>query len=500
MNLPNDFKIQMQSLLGDEYTDFFNSYKQENHYSLRVNTLKGKTDDFLHQSGFDLEPVLWCDSGFYYQNSQRPGKSSLHHAGAFYIQEASAMAVVEAAEIQKGDKVLDLCAAPGGKSTHIACKLEGSGILISNEIVPQRAKILSQNIERMGIKNAVVTNENPKKLEKAFPSFFDKIIVDAPCSGEGMFRKDPACIEQWSLEQTEVCADRQKLILESAHKMLAEGGILVYSTCTFSPLENEMTISAFLEDHKEYSLIKPCVHKYFTPGYTDFPSSEITESYKKEPNQALPQEENFTDKYSLQPPQQRSYSKFGFSGVKLRQDINRTMRLFPHKIKGEGHFIAVLQKGETSEKSKKINYIKTVSDKKLLKPFFEFQDKFLNISFGNFVLFGDNLYSIPQNTPNLDGVKVLRAGLHLGQIIKNRFEPSHALAMALKPPQAKQYLSLPSDSEEIISYLKGNVLENKNDFKSWCLVCSGEYSTGWVKAVDNQLKNHYPKGLRILSV
>ena len=456
MVLPQDFKDKMQRLLKGDFDEFLKGYDKDNFYSLRINTLKADIETVLNKKLFSFSPVNWCPTGFYYPGDERPGRHSYHHAGVFYIQEASAMAVVECADIQHGQKVLDLCAAPGGKSTQIAAKLGGTGLQVSNEIVPNRAKILSQNIERMGITNAVVTNESPEKLEKVFPDFFDRIIVDAPCSGEGMFRKDPQVAKEWSLSQVEVCANRQGHILESAHKMLAENGIMVYSTCTFSPEENEMAVEKFISDHPEYVLVKPEVHKYFTAGIPDWSESK-------------------------------------------NPDLEMTMHLFPHKIDGEGHFIAVLKK--TAGNASKVKTAKNTADKKLLQPYFDFEKKFLkDISFDNFTLFGENLYAMPADTPDLSKVKVLRCGLHLGEIKKGRFEPSHSLAMALKKENVKQFASYPCDSDEMLSYLKGETLNTDEDIKGWCLVCTDGYSVGWAKVTDGTMKNHYPKGLRIMAV
>ena len=454
MVLPQDFKDKMQSLLKDEFDDFLKGYEKDNFYSLRINTLKAASKDVMDKNIFDFTPVKWCPTGYYYPGNQRPGRHSYHHAGVFYIQEASAMSVAECADIHPGEKVLDLCAAPGGKSTQLAAKLNGQGILVSNEIVPNRAKILSQNMERMGVKNAVVTNESPEKLEKYFKNYFDKIVVDAPCSGEGMFRKEPAVVNEWSLAQVDVCANRQSHILESAHKMLAGGGLIVYSTCTFSPEENEMTVDSFLQKHPEYILVKPEIHSHFSAGVPAWCESQNTE-------------------------------------------LAKTMRLFPHKIDGEGHYVAVFQK--TNGESCKVKTAKAVTDKKLLQPYFDFEKKFLkNISFDNFALFGENLYSMPQDCPDLSGVKVLRCGLHLGEIKKGRFEPSHSLAMALKKDDVKQYVDYLCDSDEILRYLKGEALDIAEDYKGWCLVCTDGYSVGWAKVSDGTAKNHYPKGLRIM--
>lgn len=451
--LPKLFCEKMQILLQGEYPDFISGYDKENHCSLRVNTLKADRETFEKENPFLLEKVAWRESGYYYDSSARPGRHPYHHAGVYYIQEASAMAPVAAAEIKEGEKVLDLCAAPGGKSTQAACALGGTGLLIANEIVPSRAKILSGNIERMGIKNAVVLNENPANLEKYFPSFFDKIIVDAPCSGEGMFRKDDTAINEWSLKQVEVCANRQSLILRSAHKMLAPGGRIIYSTCTFSPEENEMTVARFMDKYPEYTIVRPKVHEFFSPGRPEWADGN--------------------------------------------PKLADTMRLFPHRLKGEGHYVAVLQKngGET----KKIKYAQTVTDKKLLDEWYKFEKTTLkDVKFGNFRLFGNTLYSMPDNTPDFSKLKVLRPGLQLGEIKKGRFEPAHSLAMALKPNQVKECENLALSDERVEKYLSGNEISTDNGSRGWRLVAVNGYSLGWGKSDGNVIKNHYPKGLRIM--
>ena len=254
MNLPEKFLERMKCDLATEYDAFVKSYDDEPAIALRVNLLKLSVDDFLKTVDFCGENVAWCESGFYYEGKKGNHPSSL--AGLFYSQEPSAMITAETIDIKEGDKVLDLCAAPGGKSTQLAAKLNGTGLLVSNEVVPQRAKILCENIERMGIKNAVVTNMYPEKMESYFYEFFDKIVVDAPCSGEGMFRKDEVAVQEWSLEHTHSCAQRQLSILDSAYKMLAPGGQLVYSTCTFASIENEDVAKTFEEKYDDINLLK----------------------------------------------------------------------------------------------------------------------------------------------------------------------------------------------------------------------------------------------------
>ncbi|MBQ5325856.1 MAG: RsmB/NOP family class I SAM-dependent RNA methyltransferase [Oscillospiraceae bacterium] len=453
MKLPQQFCEKMQALLKDEYDDFITGYENDNYYSLRVNTLKADTEAFYSENLFSLEKVDWCRTGFYYDNATRPGRHAYHHAGVYYIQEASAMAPARAAEIQPGDKVLDLCAAPGGKSSQAAAALMGTGLLVSNEIVASRAKILSGNMERMGVKNAVVLNHSPRELERHFPYFFDKIIVDAPCSGEGMFRKEAAVVNEWSQRQVEVCANRQSHILESAAKMLAPGGKIIYSTCTFSPEENEMMVARFLARHSEFTTVRPQIYSHFSPGRPDWADGNPR--------------------------------------------LVDTMRLFPHRLKGEGHYVAVLQKngGETG----RVKYAKTVNDKKALADWYKFAKETLqDIQFDNFVLFGTNLYSLPDNTPDFSKLKVLRAGLHLGEIKKGRFEPSHSLAAALRAEQAVNVENLSLDDERLEKYLMGQEIETENPARGWRLITVGGYSLGWGKCDGNVIKNHYPKGLRIM--
>lgn len=453
MNLPKDFLEKMQKLLGKEYEDFLKSYEQDSKQGLRVNPLKISVAEFLEKTPFKLKKIPWLEEGFYYRKKDAPGKHSYHEAGLYYIQEPSAMAVGEIVDAKPGEKILDLCAAPGGKTTHIAAKMKQQGLLLANEIHPTRAKILSENIERMGIKNTVVTNETPEYLSKRFPNYFDRILVDAPCSGEGMFRKNPKACLHWSLENVRFCAKRQLDILKSAEKMLRPGGILVYSTCTFSPEENEGVISSFLKLYPNFEIEKVKAYRNFDRGRIDWIRDKI-------------------------------------------KNIENTIRIWPHKVKGEGHFIAVLRKIDGKKGPNKFKYAETLSDQKLLKDYFQFAKEYLlDIPDGKYVLFGNQLYIIPKDMLSLEKLKVVRPGWHLGTIKKNRFKPSHALALSLKGEQVKYKLNLEGNSREIISYLKGETLEMKGP-KGWYLVEVDGYSIGWGKLADNILKNHYPKGLR----
>lgn len=471
MQLPELFEKKMKGLLGAEYDEFRRSYGKERRQALRVNPAKLSAAEMKERSPFTLEPVPWAKNGFYYGAEDRPGRHPWHEAGVYYIQEPSAMSVAELAGVQPGERVLDLCAAPGGKSTQLAAALEGRGLLVSNEIHPVRAKILASNVERMGIPNAVVTNEPPERLSSHFPAFFDRIVVDAPCSGEGMFRKNEVACEEWSPENVQLCADRQDGILECAARMLVPGGRLVYSTCTFAPAENEGSISRFLAKHEEFEIVP-------------------------------------IDKKALGIPE-------GCDGIpgcveNPAPGIEGTLRLWPHKLKGEGHYAAVLQKkGKLPEGYQPVcatGTEKGIPAKNLAKDWAEYfafaKETFSEKLMGEaglctagegFLAFGDNLYRMPERMPGVKGLKVLRPGLHLGTLKKNRFEPAHALALALCPKDVKHVWNL--SVEEAAAYLKGQTFSAEGE-KGWYLICVDDISLGWGKLAGGIMKNHYPKGLR----
>lgn len=437
--LPSAFCERMQRLLGSEYGDFLASYELPRNTGLRYNPLKGVAPVLP----FCGDAIPWAKNGFYLHPDSRPGLHPYHDAGVYYLQEPSAMAPAELLDAQPGEKVLDLCAAPGGKSTQIAAMMQGEGLFVCNEIQPKRAKILSSNIERMGISNALVLNEHPAKLAERFSAYFDRILVDAPCSGEGMFRKEDAAVTDWSEETVRMCANRQLEILNSAAKMLSSGGRLVYSTCTFAPEENEGVISRFLEQNADFS-IEFVDAPHFSAGRPDWVD-------------------------------------------RPGKNIEHTFRLFPHKLRGEGHFAAVLRRSET--KGCAVVPEKTFPIPPAICEFIE--EHHLPIS-GNVITFGETCYLAPENLPCLRGLKVLRVGLELGDLRKGRFIPSHALALWLK--DFTNRISFAADSAEISAYLRGETLHA--ELSGWVLVCVDGYSLGWAKAADGILKNHYPKGLR----
>ena len=477
MNLPIEFEKKMKAFLGNEWDDFLYSYDNNRFQALRFNTLKVQSPEERMRILKTLKissdkKVSWANEAYYFDENVRPGKHPYHEMGLYYIQEPSAMSAAALLAPKPGMRVLDLCAAPGGKSTQLATYLGDSGLLVSNEINTQRSRILSQNIERMGIKNAIVTNEDSFVLASHFPGFFNAIQVDAPCSGEGMFRKLPEAIEQWSMENVAICASRQKEILDNAAVMLKPGGVIVYSTCTFSKEENEDVIEYFLKRHPDFTL-------------------------------------------------------------------EEMERFWPHKVDGEGHFVAKLvRRGSVNElgadydvcedscnkvedtglkadrKTKKNknsknrkNETKPALTKENMKLLTEFLDETISedmaawIKNSRLVMFGEQLYRLPDMEVDIKGLKVQRAGLHIGEFKKQRFEPSHSLALALKLSEAKNVVKLTWDDPQTTGFFNGQSVMLSDEQtaeckKGWALVCVDGYTAGWGKVNGTQVKNHYPKGLR----
>ncbi|AIQ57779.1 RsmB/NOP family class I SAM-dependent RNA methyltransferase [Paenibacillus borealis] len=456
--LPAAYTADIREMLGETADAFLESYHARRTQGLRFNGLKSISDPgriAAEQaiSQFSLSPVPWCPAGFYYEEPARPGRHPYHTAGLYYIQEPSAMSAAELLGPLPGETVLDLAAAPGGKTTHIAALMQGQGLLISNEIHPERAKILAENVERLGIANALVTSATPGELAKRFPEVFDRIMLDAPCSGEGMFRKDPAAISEWSPKHVEMCAARQWDILQDAYLMLKPGGSMAYSTCTFNRKENEETMERFVRSYPDMELI---VMK----------------------------------------------------------------RLWPHLEKGEGHFVALLRKAVSEEDTESVQRQgrakrgdRSKNGPKVSSSLRDAYQQFITWSSeelpgfagdGVPLLFGESLYLLPEtfnerlHSGILDGLKVPRAGLHIAHLKKNRIEPAHALAMALRPDQAARNYNMPAGGPEIQAWLRGESLPVPASLHGWTLVSVDGLSVGWGKASSGQLKNHLPKGLRIL--
>ena len=427
--LPEAFLNRMQQQLGEEYPAFLESLERPRAVALRFNPLKGD----MPALPFVTDPVPWEPMGYYYDPEERPGLHPYHEAGVYYLQEASAMAPVQLLDPQPGERICDLCAAPGGKTTQIAGRMAGEGFLLCNEINPKRAKILSRNIERLGVINALVTNEHPQTLADRYPGFFDRVLIDAPCSGEGMFRKEEAAVTDWSEATVEMCARRQAEILRSGAQLVRPGGLLVYSTCTFSPEEDEMAVAAFLRQHPEFVPEQVCA-PWFESGK------------------------------------------------------NGAFRLWPHKLRGDGHFAAVLRRTGNAVSEGPIT-----QGEQLPKQWIEFAKQMnIRLPSGKAILFGQSLYWAPEVMPEIGRLKVLRPGLELGEVKKNRFEPAHALALWLK--SAVNTVDFSADSPLLKAYMHGETIIAP--VKGWCLVRTDGYSVGWAKGDGNVLKNHYPKGLR----
>ncbi len=486
MKLPTEFLDRMKQLLGEEeFEEFLKSYDQPRYYGLRINTIKISVEDFLRISPFDLEPVPWTDDGFYYPEGESPGRHPYYHAGLFYIQEPSAMLPGAVINAMPGERVLDLCAAPGGKTVQMAAGMKGQGLLVANDINPERVKALVKNIELCGVRNAIVLNESPDRLSGKFEGFFDKILVDAPCSGEGMFRKDESAIRSWEKFKSERCANLQEEILQHAEAMLKPGGILVYSTCTFAPEENEKMISGFINKFKDYEILSIPLKDGMEPGRPQWADGN--------------------------------------------EMLSKTVRLWPHRVKGEGHFVAMLRKkggsdeyqqkqekrpGELTEKgpgepapsprkskedSAASQWQVTANDTRvtvLREAFDRFVRDNLNVEIrGFFSVKGNNLYCLPVPFPDLGGLKIAKFGWYLGEFKRDKFEPSHSLAVSLSKKDFKNVLDFSASSREVTSYLKGETLmaEGQNGLTA---ICVDGYVLGWAKQTGGIVKNLYPKGWR----
>jgi NOL1/NOP2/sun family putative RNA methylase len=460
MTLPKQFEDRMRELLGEEFEEYTACFEKKHYSGLRVNTLKITPEEFEKISPFEIKRIPWIENGYYFDEKDQPAKHPYYYAGLYYIQEPSAMTPASLLPVNPGDKVLDLCAAPGGKSTELAARLKGEGVLIANDISNSRAKALLKNIELFGVKNPIIVSEAPGKLVNYFEGYFDKILVDAPCSGEGMFRKSPAIMKNWEQYGVGYYNKLQKEIILSAAKMLKPGGSMLYSTCTFSPEENEGTIAFLLEQCPEFHVVNPLEGK---------------------------------DKDKI------SYEGFSFGRpewVNGPEELKNCIRLWPHRIQGEGHFITLLRKDGIEEGQDYFTENKekiTLSDEAV-----EFIHKIgLNVEFKNISLREDKLYLMPKGIPALKGLRIMRMGLFLGEMKKNRFEPSQALASALKREEYDQVLDLTAADSNTIKYLKGETIDIKGENQEGLnLLCVDGHPLGWGKLSAGVLKNKYLPGWR----
>ena len=456
LKLSEEYLNKMRDLLGEEeFSAYLKSFDEVRLYGLRVNTAKITPEAFPELVSWDLKPVPWIPNGFYYEGTERPAKDPYYYAGLYYLQEPSAMTPAMLLPVEPGDRVLDLCGAPGGKSTELGVKLAGKGVLISNDISNSRAKALLKNLELWGISNICVTSETPDKLADVFGPWFDKILIDAPCSGEGMFRKDDDMVKSYEERGPEYYSEIQKEITDQAVRMLAPGGLLLYSTCTFSRCEDEEIICHILENHQEMELIR------------------------------LPL----------------------FEGASGGIGLDGCIRLFPHKIKGEGHFISLLRKNgggaertaagsrersRTEPQGKKGPALPTELTDFLALMNREFDDSRIMIK-------NDSVYYLPENFVPAKELRYLRTGLLLGELKNKRFEPGQALAMTLHAKEFRQTISWKKEDDRVIRYLKGETISltpEEGPVKGWCLVCVDGYPLGFAKGTGMALKNKYYPGWR----
>lgn len=471
MKLPVAFEQKMKEMLGADYDNYLASFSRDSYQGLRVNTAKLSVGRFQDLSPCQVSPVSWCSNGFYYDKEDKPAKHPYYFAGLYYIQEPSAMVTAGFLPVEKGDVVLDLCAAPGGKSTELAAKLDGTGLLVSNDISASRAKALLKNLEVFGAGNILVTSEPTNVLAKHFPAFFDKILIDAPCSGEGMFRRQSSMVKAWESNGVGMFAGLQRSILKEAVSMLKPGGMLIYSTCTFSKEENEQSVEYLLSLDDSLHLSELPMVDGFDMGHPEW-------------------------------------------GLEKLPELKKCRRLWPHRVEGEGHFVALVEKAEqgmnaflSQEKEQDRRDIRKAapfvfSRERISKEASDFI-KSIDVSFdmNRFDVQGERIFYIPEEMPDVRGLRILRCGLYMGDMKKNRFEPSQSLAMFLKKQQFPNVFDMPVSDERVVRYLKGETIEltqeeEKKLKDGICLICVEGFSLGFGKLNRGTMKNKYLPGWR----
>ncbi len=496
--LPEQFLESMKRMLGTEYQDYISSMKEDTRTALRVNTNKITPEQFMDICPFHAEPVPWNEKGFYYNaDVDMPSKHPYYYAGLYYIQEPSAMIPASLLPVEEGDRVLDLCAAPGGKATELSAKLHGTGLLVANDISVSRAMALAKNLQISGTKNAVVTAETPENLAAVLPGFFHKVLIDAPCSGEGMFRRDPGMVKSWCIHGPEYYAALQAEILESAYVLLAPGGDMVYSTCTFSPLEDEGMIQSFLKKHPDMTICEVPRHPGYSEGRPDWvPDGDSS--------------------------------------------LENCVRIFPHRAEGEGHFAVLLHKhgkaGDTCDDpemwdingtemksdwiseacpdgkrrrkqsgKKSRNHIsasdsreKKQKNQEGIEDFFQMLLPETGIEIKKLSRKKDIYVAETLAAGQMKGLRIVAGGLIAGNDKNGRFEPSPQLALALRGEDYLQRIDLPAEDERVIRYLKGETVLVDKPYKGYVLFCVDGYPLGWCKGNGSgTMKNKYYPGWRM---
>jgi NOL1/NOP2/sun family putative RNA methylase len=453
--IPPDFEKRMAPLLGEETAAFLAALSQPPYAGLRLNRLKSASPEILP---FQLEPVPWCSDGFYLPNAaaERPGRHPYHAAGLYYLQETSAMAALALLDPRPGERVLDLCAAPGGKAGQIAAALQGQGLLVANDVVRSRAAILAENLERLGVTNSLVTNSDGRTLAAIWPGAFDRVLVDAPCSGEGMFGKSAAARQEWRPTIVTGCAARQEGILLEAADLVRPGGRLLYSTCTFAPAENERVIARFLHARPDFELVEPPPMPGLSPGRPDWIEPALAHG----------------------------------------RSLEHCRRIWPHKTVGEGHFLALLQRqGAAAAPDWPVNDGRLPA--KALVPLRQFWSATMNQPLPNngLLLVGEQLYWAPVNVGKWAALRPYRPGWLLGKLAGSRFVPGHALALGVQAAGVQQRLDLTADSPQTTTYLGGETVAAVGS-DGWLLVTVDGFPLGWGKRSRDVVKNHYPRQLR----
>ena len=526
--LPQEFLERMEHMLGEEYPAFLQSYEEPRKFGLRVNTMKISVEEFQRLAPFHLTPIPWIPNGFYYEREDDPARHPFYYAGLYYLQEPSAMTPASVLPVMPGEHVLDLCAAPGGKATALGAKLAGEGLLVANDISASRAKALLKNLEIFGIRNSFVTNAYPAKLAEQFAGAFDKILVDAPCSGEGMFRKDLANARVWSLEKVKECAKTQHEIIRQAVSMLRPGGLLLYSTCTFSPEENEQTIASLLQEHPELQLVELPWYEGFAHGRPEladgnpeltkcvriFPHRMAGEGhflallYKKKDGEADTElrlsemiEGQLSDCTSVENMQMEIFVE---QSEHETQDINKKRKRKTRDVDN----LNLNGKARGKDKNSARERLNSVgkksgvqSDEAVLEEFLQDIAPAADYTFADMDIRNGQVYYIQNRVPAGRGIPFLRNGLYFGELRKGRFEPSQSLAMALRASDYASVLDFPQADERVRRYLGGETIDVEDipcaRKKGWQLVCVDGYPLGWGKLVNGTLKNKYHPGWRM---